>query len=168
MPARHEQLERGFRDGLINLKDLIEHLSPEEAYEYGYEAAYSALAPVAWSQAVGERLDTSEVTSLLRISRQALAKRVESASLLGLPGKQTTYYPSWQFDRSRRSIRPEVRAILRVFDSHGEADRYMIASWMMTPNPALNDAKPAEWLEGGKEVSQLLDAARQVAGRWDS
>ncbi|MFD9107632.1 hypothetical protein [Streptomyces bottropensis] len=168
MEDRYEQLVKGFKDGLANLKDLVEELPSEDAYDSGYEAAHAALAPIAWSKAVGDRIDTGKAQELLGITRQALAKRVTSGSLLGLPGRGTTYYPSWQFDSSRRAIRPEVRKILRFFSERGEGDPYMIATWMMAPNRDLDGAKPAEWLQDGREVNRLLQAARQVAERWSS
>ena len=168
MEERIQQLIKGFTDGLSSLKDLVEELPREEAYDSGYDAAHAALAPIAWSKAVGDRLDTSKAQDLLGITRQALAKRVASGSLLGLPGKGTTYYPSWQFDSLARTIRPEAREILRIFSERGEDDHYMIATWMTTPNRDLDETSPARWLEDGKEMNRLLEAAQQVAERWSS
>ncbi|MEV4438534.1 hypothetical protein AB0K09_05845 [Streptomyces sp. NPDC049577] len=159
-------LVAGFQDALAGMQDLVKSVPVREAYDMGYQAAHAALAPIAWAKAIGDRLDTTQTQDLLGVSRQALAKRVASGSLLRLPGKTTSYYPRWQFDTAAQEVRPLVQRILKIFAEHGERDPYMIATWMMTPNGDLSQAKPAEWLENGKEEDPLLRAVHAVAERW--
>jgi DNA-binding GntR family transcriptional regulator len=108
-----EALVDGFRERLYDLPDrLMQPLLPGEATELGSRAAMAALAPRLWAGVVGDRLTTAELAQLLGVSRQALAKRVASGTLLGMPGKGTTVYPKWQFDSDadRIRVRPEVAA----------------------------------------------------------
>ena len=159
---------KAFVEALAELSDLTDEVPDGSEHEFGREAARTSLAPIAWSRAVGDRLDTTAVQSLLGVTRQSLAKRVQVGSLLGLPGKGTTHYPTWQFDLPRQAVRPEAQKILRLFKRHDEYDPYMVAAWMRTPNEALGGAAPAELLENGKEVNAILEAAGETAKRWAS
>ncbi|MFE3661104.1 hypothetical protein [Streptomyces sp. NPDC059165] len=168
MRERVDQMVAGFRDALDDLKDVLEDLPAGEEYDTGYEAAHAALAPIAWSKAVGDRIDTTEAQKVTGVSRQALQKQVRNETLLGLPGKTTTYFPNWQFDFLRGGIRPEAKKILRAFKSRGQFDPYMIAAWMTTPNVDLRQDTPAQVLEDGKEVERLIEVAAEVAESWAS
>lgn len=168
MRERIDQMVAGFRDALEGLKDVLEDLPVGEEYETGYEAAHAALAPIAWSKAVGERIDTPEAQKVTGVSRQALQKQVRNETLLGLPGKTTTYFPSWQFDFMRGGIRPEAKKVLRAFKSRGQFDPYMISAWMTTPNVDLGQDTPAHVLENGKEVERLIEVVVEAAESWAS
>jgi hypothetical protein len=163
---KSDDLIRGFKEGLQNLQDLVSELNPEDAYDYGWEASHAALAPIAWSKAIGHRLNTTEVTKLLGITRQALAHRLNRKTILGIPGKNTTYYPSWQFDFERRIQKSEARGILCTFLSYGQNDSYMIAAWANSSNEDLEGLTPAQWLQEERTPSNLYEVARETAHSW--
>ncbi|MDQ0908738.1 hypothetical protein QFZ22_004723 [Streptomyces canus] len=169
MKDRIDLVVEGFRDGLDSLQGYLKELPQGDEYTTGFEAAHAALAPIAWSHAVGAKINTGEARKALGgVTRQALAKRVENGSLLGLPGRGTTYYPSWQFDFRRNEIRPAVKRLLRVFKSYDEYDPFMIASWMTEPNADLDQARPADLIENEEEVDQLIKVATATVRRWSS
>ena len=136
----------------------------EQLEASGRRAARSALAPFVWRLAAGEALETSEVADLLHVSRQALHKRVESGSLLGLKTQRTTLYPAWQFDGS--AARPVVAAIVRTFREclGDEYDARLVASWATTHQTDLDGWTPAEWLQRGRDDDAVVTAAER-AGR---
>jgi hypothetical protein len=165
-----ERLVEAFAKGIASVPDaLLDDLLPEKARDYGLRAARVAVAPIIWSQAVGERLDTGQAMELLGVTRQALAKRVQAGSLLGLPGRGTTYYPTWQFDFDRCEVRPITRQILAAFAEEVERpDPYAVAAWATTPQDEdLDGFSPAEWIvkDGDRDERVLVEAARRAAAR---
>jgi hypothetical protein len=146
--------------------ELFEKVDEDEARQLAETAADQVIASLRWSQAVGDRLDTTQVTHLIRVTRQALAKRQVSGSLLGLPGRTTTWYPTWQFDMTEHRIRPEVRDIVGAFrDQLENPDPFVIASWANTPQVDLDDVTPAQWLAAGYDARTLSEAAQRAAAR---
>lgn len=138
----------------------------ETAKQLGRNAAEQVIAAAAWDEVIGERLDTTEVREMLRVSRQALAKRQQSGSLIALEGLRTSWYPAWQFDREQRCIRPAVAKIVAAFRRHlDEADPVLIAAWATTPQPDLSGRTPAHWLSDGRDNEQLVRAASRAAVR---
>ncbi len=143
----------------------------DEAARLGALAAEEAIAAARWSQIVGERIDTTELTRSLGVTRQALSKRLASGSLLGLPGRNTTWYPTWQFDSldsGRHTIRHEVREVIRAFrDVLGnEVNPLHIASWATTTqHEDLDGQTPADWIAEKRDPDQLRRAARRTAAR---
>ncbi len=165
---RIDVLVDAFHERLSGARHVIEEISEDEACELGAKAAEVVVASARWSRLVGDRIDTSEASKVLGISRQALSKRQASGSLLGLPGHNTTWYPTWQLNIENESIRPEVRDIIGAFrDALGEgADPFLIASWASTTqHEDLNGSSPAEWLADGKDIEQLRQAAQRAAER---
>lgn len=162
-----EHLVEGFEEGLQDLPpDLVLQLPAAAAREAGRRAARAALAPLIWSARLGQTLNTTEVAEHLRVSRQALAKRQASASILGLPGRGTTLYPVWQFTPALDEVRPEVRQILKIFVAEtGSLDAYAVAAWMTTASDELNGLSPKDWLLRKDDPQQAYDVARRTAGR---
>jgi hypothetical protein len=116
-------------------------------------------------------VDQGDERTGMVIVTQALAKRVSSGTLLGLPGKGTTFYPTWQFDlpaepvRIRRSV---AAAFTAWVEEMGSLDPYAVASWAQTRQPELHDLTPAEYLGkgGGDAGDELLTfSARVTASR---
>ncbi len=146
----------------------IAKVDTAEATRLGELAAEEVITSTRWSQIVGDRLDTTDVTELLGVTRQALSKRLASGSLLGLPGHNTTLYPIWQFDTGKHAIRPEVRDIIGAFrDALGnDIDPLLIASWASTAqHEDLNGQTPTQWLTLEQDIEQLRRAARRAAER---
>lgn len=161
--------EDGFRTELGELwyrhPELAE-VSEAEAAERGRAGARSAVAPILWLQAVGDVLDTTRVTELLGVSRQAVAQRVRSGSMLGLRGPGTTLFPAWQFDTTKRAVRPIVAALVGEFRSVEGVEAWTIASWAMTPQTELRGHTPAELLTKDETAEDdVLVAARHTAAR---
>ena len=145
----------------------FESIDAEDAEKIGVEAAKSAASFAAWSEAIGDRLDTAQVCKMLGISRQALAKRQKHGSLVGLAGQRSKWFPIWQFDQKRRNVRPVVARITAAFrEALGDADPMLIASWATRrQHEDLEGATPAEWISSGKEPESLVRAARRAASR---
>jgi hypothetical protein len=144
----------------------IAFLSPEEAMRLGAEGGRAAVAPVIWRAAVGEVRDTTRVTELLGVSRQALSQRVRAGTILGLLGKGTTQFPSWQFDVERRAVRTVVPAVLAEFRSVEGIDPWAIASWATTPQTELGGQIPSELLVKDESAAyEVVAAARHTAAR---
>jgi hypothetical protein len=105
---------------------------------------------------------------LLGVSRQALAKRVASGTLLGIPGKGTTVYPKWQFDTDADPIRvrPEVAAAFAAWvEERGTLDAYAVSSWAQTSQAELNELSPIQYLDKSSDAEELARAARIAAAR---
>lgn len=157
-----------FLERLSASRHVIDEIDPDEASDLGAKAAEEVIASARWSRLVGDRIDTSEAVRVLGITRQALSKRQASGSLLGLPGHNTTWFPTWQLDPDKEAIRPEVRDIIGAFrDALGDgADPFLIASWASTAqHEDLEGSSPAEWLADGNEVERLRQAAQRAAER---
>jgi hypothetical protein len=168
MSDSKEWIVEGFKEGVAALPDeLTCHLLPDKAWEYGRRAARVAVAPLVWSQAVGERLDTGQAMEVLGVTRQALSKRVAAGSLVGIPGRGTTYFPAWQFDMEKCEVRPSVRHVIGTFaEVLGKPDPHMIAAWATTPqHEDLDGMTPSEWIVKGEDLGSLIQAARRAAGR---
>lgn len=162
-----EAVTNTFLEHLTANAHAIGKLDEEEAARLGLRAAGQVLAAARWSQVVGDRLDTTQVTRLLGITRQALAKRQKAGSLLGLGGDGTTWYPTWQFDSDAASIRPEVRDVIGAFrDRLDDLDPLLIAAWATTPQDEdLAGDTPADWMRAARDPDQLRRAAERAAAR---
>lgn len=156
-----------FVEHLLAGSGILGKLDPEEASRLGQRAAENVLAAAQWSSVVGDRIDTTQVAAMLGVSRQALAKRQQSGSLLGLAGDGTTWYPTWQFDETEECIRPEVRDLIGAFrDRLDNVDPLLIAAWATTNQQEdLDGSTPAQWLRTGRNPEQLRQSAERAAAR---
>lgn len=148
------------------IRDLFDgELTNDEAIELGQRAARYAFAPLVWSAVAGDVLNTTQVTELLDISRQAIAKRVRHRSLLAIAGRGMSYFPVWQFDFNQRTVRPVVKDILQVFqDTADQVEPLMIVSWSRSPQyEELDGLTPQEWLEKGGNDDALRRSAKRAA-----
>lgn len=144
----------------------LDTLGDHEALELGRRGAREALAPLLWKTLAGDVLDTTQVGELLDVTRQAINKRIRHHSLLALPGKRTTYFPTWQFDFDRREIRPVVKDLLQVFVAAlGDLDPFVVTSWARSPqHDELDGMTPQEWIDkGGDDAPLKLSAERAAA-----
>jgi hypothetical protein len=167
----HSQLEQGLKAGLYELLDdriicdVLDRRSEEDLFAAGRRAVQLAIAPFLWEARLGPMLDTAQVCDRLGVSRQAVAKAVNTGRLLALPAGNTRHFPTWQFSFGERTeIRREVGEVLRTFrDGYPEVRPLQIASWAMTPQPELKDETPAAWIERGAAIDPLLDTAGRTA-----
>ena len=139
-----------------------------DATEIGSAAAEAALSALAWAEAVGERYDTSRVCRMLGVTRQALAQRGQKGSLIGLPGRRTTWYPAWQFDALSRRVHTVVPDVVAAFREHLDpCNSTVIAAWAMTPQPEdLAGSTPADWIQQLRDEEMVVTAARRAAERF--
>ncbi len=143
---------------------LLDQVGEGEAAELGRRAAEAALAPLVWGEAVGERWDTTEAAEFLGVTRQALHDRVKRGTLLGIPGRGVTWFPTWQFDLVRRQARPVVAGVLAVFHRLDHPLQPVeVASWARQPRPELEGLTPADWVAEGRPDDGVLTAARHSA-----
>jgi hypothetical protein len=161
-------VEEGYREQLKRLQarhpDLLDAVSVEEAAALGAQGAAASVAPLLWGRAVGDRWDTTTAAEFLGISRQALNERVKRGTIVGLPGRGTTWFPTWQFDLVARSARPVVVDVVDAFRrAMGESDLYTVASWATTRQSMLDGLTPADWIGAGRDSARLIDAARRSA-----
>ncbi|MHB1535529.1 MAG: hypothetical protein ACYC1D_13155 [Acidimicrobiales bacterium] len=144
-------------------RDLEETITDADARRLGHDAVAAVLAPLLWKAAVGERWETTTAAEFLGVTRQALHKRAGNGTVLGLPGRGTTWYPVWQFDLDHHRVRPEVAEIIAAFRrAIDPLDPLIVASWATTPQPEL-DMAPEEWIAAGKDPEEVVKVARRSA-----
>lgn len=166
-----DALVAGFRERIDAMRDeAIGALDVSRAHRLGARAAKAALAPVAWDSVIGGRYETADLVEMLGVSRQALAKRVAAGTLVGLPGRGTTLYPTWQFDTaySPARVRPDVAALLAAWvEQAGSLDPYAVVSWSQTEQPEIHGLTPADALAKGDATytDMLILSARVTAAR---
>ncbi|MCF8568784.1 TetR/AcrR family transcriptional regulator [Gordonia sp. HY002] len=73
---------------------------------------------------------TPQVVEFLKISRQAINRRLKNRRMLGYSGPQVTLFPTWQFDLDHHEVREEVAELLDVVDA--EVGSRALAEWMTT------------------------------------
>jgi len=167
---------QGFVDGFAEMlqeqidrrKELLADLDYDTARRHGRDGAAAAVAPLIWGELVGERWDTTTTAEFLGVSRQALHDRVRRGTLLGVPGRGTTWFPTWEFDLGQRRIRPVVAQILGVFEvALGDRpDPLVIASWVQSPQSALDGLSPLDWMSSpARDDQAVVTAARRSAAK---
>ena len=157
-----------FRARLMAHAEVISQLDLDETRKAGTCAADHMVSGARWATVVGDRLDTTQVTELLGVTRQALSKRQRSGSILGLHGQATTWYPIWQFDLDARQVRPGIRYIVGAFRDRLEEDYnpMTVASWASSEQTEdLGGLSPAQWLAEGRDPDRLFAAADRAAAR---
>jgi hypothetical protein len=142
----------------------LANLAVEDAQDLGRRGAAAVLGPLMWQLAVGERWDVRQVAEFLGVSRQALYKRLSSGTALGVPGRGTTWFPTWQLDPDQRIIRPVTALIVSAFrDADPKVEAHVIAAWATHTNRLLEGKTPAERIMDGKADEAVAVAARRAA-----
>jgi hypothetical protein len=118
-----------------------------------------------WQQAVGETIDTTELSKVLGCSRQAIKQRVDTGRLLALPGRRSSVYPTWQVDFAEGTIRPAASAWLTAWLAiEPDVSPLTLASWACAPNEDLGGRSPAELVVAGDHVDDVVSVAEATAG----
>jgi hypothetical protein len=162
-------INEGFSEAFSELAEkapgLFEALEFHEGLELGRQGAFAVFAPLIWKAKIGDRWETTIAAANLGVSRQAIYKRVRNGSLLGVPGRGTTLFPTWQFDE-RNQIRLVVGQIIGAFRDAGEDDPLTIASWATTEQEEdLDGVSPAVWITQNRDSEAVVRAARRAANR---
>ena len=108
--------------------------------------------------AEGGAIPASEVAEILGISRQAVDKRRQTGTLLGISvGGHAYRYPAWQFEQS--GIVSGLERILKALAHH---DDWMKLAFFVNPNDRLRGETPLVYLRRGDSQS-VLDVAESYA-----
>lgn len=146
-------------------RSALDHLESSGARKLGQRAARSAMGPVIWAERAGRMIDTHHASELMRLTRQAISKRVAAGTLLGFPGRGTTHFPVWQFT-DEWEVSPDAREIFQIFKSAlGRLDPYVVTSWMATESEELNGLSPSQWLTKKEDSEPVIAEARRAAER---
>lgn len=131
----------------------------------GRRGALLAAADLLWRRQLGPSYSTRQVRELMRIgSRQAISDRVKRHRLLALPGPDgQPLFPAFQFTADGRPL-PALHLVLERLAGAVETP-YTTASWLVTPEPLLEDRTPAEWLREGEASERVLEAAARYVER---
>lgn len=145
------------------LTELVGERRPQlDASEAGRRAALKAVAGAMWNDTVGPFYSTEGVMQLLGgVSKQAVSDRVRRHRLLALrTGSGRLVYPAAQFHDER--VVDGLGDVLDVLVPD-DTEAWMVASWLTTPDPALDDRTPLDALRDG-DRADVVRAAREVAG----
>jgi hypothetical protein len=142
-------------------------LDADVAERVGKMAAQMAVSNLRWQRALGKSMITTELAQAWGVSRQALFDRLRNSSLIGLPGRSTTYFPMWQFDddswRTHR-VRPVVMKILEAFrGADGKVDQEAVVAWAASPQPELRGCAPRDVINDPGSEMDLVRAAAAAA-----
>ena len=109
-------------------------------------------------KAGGGTFGLDDVMRLLRISRQAIDKKVKADALLAVPGPgNERRYPTCQFRSD--GIVPGLREVLQALPSRNPWFRL---NFLVNPEPRLSGARPCEMLQRGDYAGVVEAAARQA------
>ncbi len=103
-------------------------------------------------EAEGGALTVADVAKRLGISKQAVDKRRRARTLLALATARGFLYPAWQF--ADEGVLPGFPQVLAALD----AAPWTQASWFLTGDSRLGDARPVDALPRG-ELKHVLRAA---------
>jgi len=111
----------------------------------------------AWAEQLGPVYRQSDVARLLRKTKQAVSA---DSGLLRLEMRSGQLgYPVFQFDG--RGVLRGVPEVVRTL-TPAVASSWTIASWLTSPQPAWQGARPLDRLRSG-EVDDVAAAARRMA-----
>lgn len=109
-------------------------------------------------RAAGGAYDLQQVTELLRISRQAVDKKVKDDALLAVPGPNgQRRYPAAQFGPD--GLPAGLKAVLRALPS---LSAWFRLNFLANPDPLLDGRRPIDVLHQGR-VDEVVAVAKRVA-----
>ncbi|MBW3576871.1 MAG: DUF2384 domain-containing protein [Actinobacteria bacterium] len=111
----------------------------------------------AWAEQLGPVYRQRDVADLLGKSKQAVSAD-QGLLKLELRSGQVGY-PVFQFDGRR--VLPGVREVVETL-TPSVATSWTIASWLSSPQPSWDGARPLDQLRAGR-IEEVLAASRRVA-----
>lgn len=125
-------------------------------------AVFVPESPGAFSKIIGPVYSTRALTSLWRVSREAVSKRARNGGLLVLKVEGENLFPVFQFDGAE--VRQDVMAVVKAFGEH--VDPFTIAQWLNTRQVSDGARRtPIEMLDSGA-FNEVVSAARVASARW--
>lgn len=128
-------------------------------------AARLAASEQAWVQRLGGTWGTSEVMTVLGVSKQRISTLVKQRRLIALPRGGRVDFPAWQFAGTDSEDRLCLARAHLALVEEGGIDPWSAASWFLAGHPELDDRDPVAWLRGGGDPEPVLRAARRDAAR---
>ncbi len=144
---------------MTSLDDLAKEALPE-AIALATAVLEGDLGDRAWRHQVGSSLSQRDAARLLGRSEQAISKDQRLLRLSRRDGRPV--YPVVQFDGRRQ--RHGVAAVVEALS--GAVGALTIASWLTSPNDALDGARPVDALDRGRN-DIVVGVARRFANRMD-
>lgn len=115
------------------------------------------------TEAEGGSLSSEETARLLKISKTAVMKRLESGKLLAWREErlQAARFPQWQFDQHGLVLRG-LEDVLAVLNQDERLDAWGKLLFFLQEKPGLGDLRPLDLLRQGKLAEVQQAAARYV------
>jgi hypothetical protein len=159
-----ESFQRHLSRMLESRDYLLDKVDDDHADELGRRGAEAAVAPLIWGEAVGERWSTTETAEFLGVTSQALHDRVKRGTLLGLPGRGVTWFPTWQLNLAKRQVRTVVADLIEAFrDIDQPLEAVEIGAWARRPRADLDDLSPGDWIAAERADGPVITAALRSA-----
>jgi hypothetical protein len=109
---------------------------------------------------IDESFAMVQVSELLALKEQEIFSLVKNSYLLGfVDSDKTWYFPKWQFDSSQPG-----GMLADLHDVLISLDISLIAkiTWITSPNLALGDNSPLDYLRDGKSIAEVVELAQTV------
>lgn len=154
---------RAIESEMVNAKDsgILTHGDQVDAFVKRALATLPRVSPLA--EAIGPFYDTAGLRQWLNISKQALAKRVEKAQVLGCKTVDGHWvYPAWQFDDQGEVVEGLSEVLSTLLE---QRDTWAAAHWFVVPSPDLDGFTAIEWLAQGNSPEPVLREAVQDTER---
>ncbi len=149
-------------------------MSPTLALQHERAVANPAAAAVARTRivtdAIGSLVDNHEMldsTAVSRVlgksatSRNTASRLAAAGTVVALPVAGQKLYPAFQFDPTRRQVRPIVAEVNRRLDAKN--DPWGVASWWLSPTDFADDPRsPSDLATAGGHEQDLRDMADDV------
>ncbi len=147
------------------LKELEVKPEQDDLAALGRRAGLVVAANSAWDRHLGPMFDAEQAKMMLGVSsRQAVSDLAKRGRLLALEvGRGRKRYPAFQFGEDGRP-HGDLVPILALFAPVVETP-YTIASWLVSPNPLLENETPVAWMRSGRPSARLQEAARRAVQR---
>jgi hypothetical protein len=122
-----------------------------------------AVTEEVWDKQVGPLWSQAQVRELLGgVSSERVDEMVQSRQLVGLADSSGRLrYPAFQF----RDGRPLTDLIDAFWALRAAISAWPAAAWCTSPDPALDDRTPVEFVSAGGDRDRLLALTRRDAGR---
>lgn len=154
-----------YADQLALATDLAEEMAKDdsEAVQSEDEERRDAIQ-IALLERAGERLTLTEAAERLKITRQALHKKIKCGAALGLMIGETFVVPSAQFvtNESGTRIVASLKSVLNLFAKSG-AGGWSALQYLIEPDPILGGAVPLDVLKVG-DAAKVVASARSYLG----